>query len=170
MTPELTIPNLFARRSIRKFTDESVTEEQVQTLLEAGMAAPSASNRQPWHFIVVTEQETRAALADAHPYGKMVAQAPLCIVPCGDPSISEGYWVQDVSAATENILLAVVGLDLGAVWCGVHPRPERVAAVRSILGLPEDIIPFALLAIGNADEEKEPRTQYDEERVHRERW
>jgi len=170
VAPELTIPNLFARRSIRKFTSEGVTEEQIDTLLQAGMAAPSASNRKPWHFVVVTDQETRRALADAHPYGKMVAEAPLCVVPCGDPSISDDYWVQDLSAATENILLAVVGLGLGAVWCGVHPRRERVAAVRRILGVPEGVVPFALLAIGHPGEDKEPRTQYDAARVHRERW
>ena len=134
------------------------------------MAAPSASNRQPWHFVVVTDLGTRAALAESHPYAKMLLQAPLCIVPCGDPGISDAYWVQDVSAATENILLAAVGLGLGAVWCGVHPRAERVAAVREVLGIPEGIVPFALVAVGHPAEAKEARTQYDAARVHRGRW
>ena len=123
------------------------------------MAAPSASNRKPWHFVVVAERETLSALAEAHRYAKMLNEAPLCIVPCGDPAISDSYWVQDVAAATENILLAATGLGLGAVWCGVHPREERVTAVRRILGLPEGIGPFALIAIGHPAEEKEPRTQ-----------
>jgi len=168
--PELTIPNLFARRSIRQFTPEPVSPEDVDTLLQAAMAAPSASNRRPWHFVVVTSAETRAALAAVHPYARMLPQAPLCIVPCGDPSISETYWVQDLSAATENILLAATGLGLGAVWCGVAGRPERVQAARSVLGIPGGIVPFAYVAIGHPAEQKEPRTQYDAARVHRERW
>ena len=168
--PELAIANLFARRSIRRFTPEAVSEEEVTLLLEAAMAAPSASNRRPWHFIVVTDAATRAALADTSPYAKMLNEAPLCIVPCGDPALSEHYWVQDLSAATENLLLAAVGLGLGAVWCGVHPREERVAAARAALGIPDGIVPFAYLAIGHPAEEREPRTQYDAERVHRERW
>jgi nitroreductase len=168
--PELAIPNLFARRSIRRFTAEPVSEEEVAVLLEAAMAAPSASNRRPWHFIVVTDAATRATLADTSPYAKMLAEAPLCLVPCGDPAISEHYWVQDLAAATENVLLAVVGLGLGAVWCGVHPREDRIEAARLALGIPDGIVPFAYLAIGRPAEDKEPRTQYDPERVHRERW
>jgi len=170
----LKIDDLFARRSIRKFTSESVSEEQIDMILKAAMAAPSAGNRKPWHFVVIAERPLLSALAEAHPYAKMLNEAPLCIVPCGEPGLSfadrPAYWVQDVSAATENILLAAVGLGLGAVWCGVHPVPERVEAVRRILGIPDHIIPLALVAIGHPAEEKEPRTQYDVTRVHYERW
>ncbi len=172
--PQLTIPNLFARRSIRQFTAEPVTEDQIRTLLEAAMAAPSAGNRKPWHFVVVTDAEARAKLAADHPYAKMVAQAPVCIVPCGEPASSypgrEAYWIQDCAAATENILLAATALGLGAVWCGVHPIPEREASARRLLGIPEQVIPFAYIAIGHPAEHKEPRTQYDAARVHHERW
>ncbi len=168
--PQLTIPNLFARRSIRQFTAEPVSAEDTDLLLQAAMAAPSASNRRPWHWVTVTEADTRTALAEAHPYAKMLMQAPLCIVPCGDPAVSEAYWIQDLAAATENILLAATGLDLGAVWCGVTGRPERVEAVRRLLGIPEGIVPFALVGVGHPAEAKEPRTQYDATRVHRERW
>jgi nitroreductase len=170
----LRIGNLFARRSIRRFTDEPVTPEQVTTLLEAAMAAPSAGNRKPWHFVVVTDAETRAALAESHPHARMLVEAPVCIVPCGEPGLSfadrSEFWIQDASAATENILLAATGLGLGSVWCGVYPVPERVAEARQILGVPETVIPFAYLAIGHGAEEKEARTQYDEERVHRGHW
>ena len=170
----LPIPDLFARRSIRRYTEEPISDEQVTTLLQAAMAAPSAGNHRPWHFIVVTNPSARMALAELHPYGKMIAHAPVCIVPCGElalahPSNPE-YWVQDLSAATENLLLAAVGLGLGAVWCGVHPMPEREAGVREILGIPEEITPFALIAVGHPAEEKEPRTQYDVGRVRHERW
>jgi len=168
MSKEL-IQTIFARRSIRKYTHEPVSEADVKTLLEAAMAAPSASNLKPWHFIVVTERQTLDNLAEAHPHGKMLFQAPLCIGVCGDPAASR-YWAQDCSAATENLLLAATALGLGAVWLGVYPREERVAAVRQVLGIPETIVPLNLISIGHPAEEKEPRTQYDEARVHREGW
>ena len=101
--PTLRIDNLFARRSIRKYTSEPVTDVQVETLLRAAMAAPSASDRKPWHFVVVRDAATRAALAEAHPHAKMLTQSPVCIVPCGDTSIAPDFWVQDLCAATENI-------------------------------------------------------------------
>lgn len=161
---------IFARRSIRKYTDEPVSEADIKTLLEAAMAAPSASNRKPWQFVVVTERQTLDALAEAHPHGKMLFQATLCIAVCGDLTEMERYWVQDCSAATENLLLAATALGLGAVWLGVYPKEPRVAFVRPILSLPEAITPLNLISIGHPAEEKEPRTQYDESRVHRERW
>ncbi len=161
---------IFARRSIRKYTSKPVSAEDVQTLLEAAMAAPSASNRQPWHFIVVTERATLDRLADAHPYGKMLFQAPLCIAVCGDTQLAPEYWVQDCSAATENLLLAATALRLGAVWLGVYPVAERVSAVRGVLGVPESVVPLNLISIGHPAEHKDPRTQFDATRVHRERW
>ena len=170
----LTIGNLFARRSIRAFTAKPVDPVQVQMLLKAAMAAPSAGNRKPWHFIVVTDALAREALAQAHPYAKMLTESPLALVPCGEPSLSfpdrPEYWVQDLSAATENTLLAATGLGLGAVWCGVYPVPERVRALREVLGIPEGLVPFALIPVGHPAEAKEPRTQYDPDRVHRDRW
>jgi nitroreductase len=164
------VQTIFARRSIRKYTAEPVAEKTVKTLLEAAMAAPSSANRKPWHFIVATDRKTLDRLADAHPYGKMLFEAPLCIAVCGDPAISEGAWEQDCSAATENLLLAVAALDLGAVWLGVYPREERIAFTRRILGIPETIFPLNLVSIGHQAEEKAPRTQYDEGRVHRGEW
>ena len=172
--PVLKIDNLFARRSIRKFTNQKVSDEQIELLLQAGMAAPSAGNRKPWHFIVVTDQDTREKMAKVHPHASMLPQAPLCIVPCADPQLGfadrPDYWIQDLSAATENILLAAFGLGLGAVWCGVYPVQDRVAATRRVLDIPEEIIPFAYIAIGYPAEQKEPRTQYDPARVHLGRW
>ncbi len=160
---------IFSRRSIRAYTDEPVGEEDLHSLLEAGMAAPSASNRKPWHFVAVTDRETLQALAAAHPYGKMLARAGAAIAVCGDPSIS-AWWVQDCSAATENILIAATALGLGAVWLGSHGNPERERAIRGVLGIPDSMGVLSLLSIGHPAEEKEPRTQYDESRVHRDRW
>ncbi|MHB1318964.1 MAG: nitroreductase family protein [Anaerolineae bacterium] len=172
--PRLTIDDLFARRSIRKFRDMPVTDDQVNLLLEAAMAAPSAGNRKPWHFVVVRDPETRRRIAASHPYAKMAIEAPVVIVPCGQPELSfadrPAFWTQDVSAATENILLAAVALGLGAVWCGVFPNEERVIEARAILSIPEDIIPLCYIPVGVPAEEKEPRTQYDAARVHLESW
>lgn len=160
---------IFARRSIRQYTDQAVGEADLNSLLEAGMAAPSASNRKPWHFVVVTDKAKLRALAEAHPYGKMLARAPLAIAVCGDPSISD-WWVQDCTAATENILVAVAGLGLGGVWLGCHGRVEREQVVRDVLGIPEGIGVLSLLSIGHPAEQKEARTQYKESRVHRDAW
>lgn len=169
MTKDL-IQTIFARRSIRKYTPEPVSEESIQTLLEAAMAAPSASNRKPWQFIVITERETLDALAESHRHGKMLFDAPLSIAVCGDLTEMERFWVQDCSAATENLLLAATALGLGAVWLGVYPREERIRAVRKILSLPGHITPLNLIAIGHPAEEKQARTQFDRTRVHREKW
>jgi nitroreductase len=161
---------ILKRRSIRKYSGEPVDDQQLALLLEAGMAAPSAKNRQPWHFVLVRDRETLKKLSEAHPYGKMLAEAAAAIAVCGDMNVAPDYWIQDCSAATENILLAVSALGLGAVWLGCHPRPERVEAIRGVLGIPEHIGVLSLISIGHPGEEKEPRTQYDESRVHRETW
>jgi nitroreductase len=160
---------IFARRSIRLYTSEPVGEAEVHALLEAAMAAPSARNARPWHFVVVRERERLRQLAQIHPYAQMLGEAALGIAVCGEPDVSE-YWVQDTSAATENILLAATALGLGAVWIGVHPKPEREQKVREVLRLPENITPLCLVAIGHPAEEKPPRTQYDASRVHYEQW
>ena len=167
MDPRLDI--IFSRRSIRLYADEPVSEADIQSLLEAGMAAPSASNRKPWHFVVVTERDTLRALAAAHPFGKMLAGAAVAIAVCGDSAISD-WWVQDCSAATENILVAAVGLGLGAVWLGSHGRPEREGAIREVLDIPEQIGVLSLLSIGHPGEEKEARTRYEPARVHWGHW
>jgi len=164
------INTIFARRSIRKYTAELVKEKDVRTMLEAAMAAPSASNLKPWHFIVITDRQKLDNLATVHPYGSMLLEAPLCIAVCGDKTISANFWVQDCSVAAENLLLAATALGLGAVWLGVYPREDRVSAIRKVLNLPETVVPLNLISIGHPAEEKELRTQYDELRVHREQW
>lgn len=167
---EKAIQTILARRSIRKYTSQLISEKDVTSMLEAAMAAPSSSNRKPWHFIVVTNRKTLDGLAKVHPHAKMLLDAPLCIAVCGDNTISRHSWVQDCSAATENLLLAASALGLGAVWLGVHPGEERVNPIRRILKIPKTIVPLNLISIGHPAEEKEPRTQYDELRVHHENW
>ncbi len=167
MDPRLNM--IFSRRSIRQYTSEPVSQADVTSLLEAGMAAPSASNKKPWHFVVITDRVILQALADAYPYGKMLAHAPLAIAVCGDPAISD-WWVQDCTAATENILVAAAGLGLGAVWLGCHGRSEREQATREILHIPEAMGVLSLLSVGHPAEQKEARTQYDAARVHSNQW
>jgi len=164
------IDTIFARRSIREYTSEKVGKKDIKIMLEAAMAAPSASNLKPWHFIVVTDRKMLDNLAGAHPYGKMLFKAPLCIIVCGDTRISPLFWVQDCSTASENLLLAVTALGLGAVWLGVYPREERVNAIRKALNIPENVIPLNLISVGYPAEQKEPRSQYDELKVHHEQW
>ncbi|MGA9350578.1 MAG: nitroreductase family protein [Anaerolineae bacterium] len=160
---------IFSRRSIRKYTDQPVSEADITSLLQAGMAAPSAGNRKPWHLVVVTDKQTLRAIADAPSYGKTLADAALAIVVCGDPSISD-WWLQDCTLATENILIAAAGLGLGAVLLGCHGRAEREQPIRQVLGIPEEIGLASVLSIGYPAEEKEPRTQYDPARAHRNKW
>jgi nitroreductase len=167
---EKLVKTILARRSIRKYTSQRVSKENIKTMLEAAMAAPSASNLKPWHFVVVTNRRTLSKLAKVHPHGKMLSEAPLCIAVCGDLTISESFWVQDCSAATENLLLAATALRLGSVWLGVYPRQDRVVNIRKVLKLPEAVIPLNLVSIGHPAEKKKPRTQYDEQRVHLQHW
>jgi nitroreductase len=160
---------IFNRRSIREYTGEPVSQADIANLLEAGMASPSAANRKPWHFVVVTDREILRKVAESPPYRRTLGAAPLAIVVCGDPAISD-WWVQDCTAATENILIAVSGLGLGAVWLGCLGRAEREQPIREALGIPEDIEMVSVLSIGHPAEEKEPRTQYDPVRVHHDGW
>lgn len=163
------LTTILTRRSIRKYAPQSVPQDAVHQLLEAAMAAPSASNAQPWHFVVVSDRRQLDALAAVLTNGQMLRQAPLAIVVCGEPARSD-YWVQDCSAATENILLAAHALGLGGVWLGVYPRADRVTAVSEVADLPAHIIPLCVLSLGFPAEEKAPADRYNEARVHRERW
>ncbi len=160
---------IFSRRSIRSFTAEEVTADQVQSLLEAAMAAPSARDRRPWEFVVVTDSGAREALAQTHQFSGVARKAPLVIVVCGHPEVAP-HWVQDCSAATENILLAAVGLGLGAVWVGIHPAIERESYVRQVIGLPVGVRPLCLIPIGHPAEDKPPRTRFEAAHVHYEQF
>lgn len=161
---------IFSRRSIRRFTAEQVSEDQIKLLLEAAMAAPTAINLQPWHFVVVDDPDKLADLRKLLPFGKM--QAPLAICVCGNLGsvkklVTERFWVQDCSAATENLLLAANALGLGAVWCGVHPINRLESSIRSVLNLPESVIPLNVVFVGHPAEEKPARTQYNEAKISR---
>jgi len=159
---------ILTRRSIRKYSGGTIPGEIITELLNAGMHAPTARNYQPWHFIVVNDRETMDRLAAAHPYAKMLKEASLAILVCGDRTIQNevGYIMQDCSAATQNIMLAAHALGLGSVWLGMYPREERILSVSKVLEIPDHILPAALISIGYPDEVKETPDRYKEERVH----
>lgn len=171
---EMTLAEILSRRSVRKYTDAPVDDAMIQTALEAAMAAPSARHCDPWHFIVVKEQAGRDALADALPYGQMLRGAAAGIIACGDINQAHrselSYLLQDVSAAIENLLLALSAQGLGAVWLGIHPNDDRIEAVKKAFNLPENIIPVSAIALGHPAEFPEARTRFDASKVHNGTW
>jgi nitroreductase len=163
---------IFERRSIRKYKDKKVEAEKIEKLLEAAAAAPSAGNEQPWHFVVIKDRKRLDHLAEIHPYAKMLKEAPLAVAVCADLNKQkhQGFWVQDCSAATQNILLEAVSLDLGAVWLGCHPAEAREKAVSEYLELPANFKTLSLIAVGYPAEEKGKTDRLSEDIVHYEKW
>jgi nitroreductase len=164
---------LFSRRSIRKYTAKTIEEDVLREILEAAMSAPSAGNQQPWHFVIINDREILNEVPKFHPHSLMLKEAPLAIVVCGDPTLEKhiGYWVQDCSAATENLLIAIHAKGLGAVWLGIYPREERVTGLRKLLAIPEHVIPFSLVPIGHPAETKPLRPdRYHELKIHHNHW
>ena len=163
---------ILTRRSVRSYTDAHVPDDVVKTLLGAAMSAPSAGNQQPWQFICVTNRDILNAITRVHPYSGMLKQAPLAIVVCGDLNRErfQGYWVQDCSAATQNLLIAARAQGLGAVWLGVYPLEDRVDGLRKLFGLPETIIPLSVVSIGYPSVAQGPADRYDGRRIHYNKW
>ena len=164
------IENIMTRTSIRKFTDQPVEAEKVEQMLRAAMAAPTAVNKQPWHFVVVDSKEVLNRLGGEGRRGDMLRNAPLAIVICGnmDKALDgpgRDFWVQDVSAATENLLLAAHALGLGAVWTGAYPITERAGQIAQILGMPETIIPLCIVVCGYPAESPTPKDKWKPENV-----
>lgn len=157
------------RRSIRKFEDKPVPESMVREMLDAAMMAPSAGNAQPWQFVVVDDRTVLDAMVDLHPYIKMVAQAPLGILVCGDLRLEKyaGYWVQDCAAAMQNMLLAVHAMGLGAVWTGIYPMQDRVERFRTLFNLPEQVVPLGFAPVGWPAQAPESGSRYREDRIHK---
>lgn len=160
---------IMTRTSCRSFTDYQLTEPQIDSLLRAGMAAPTARNQQAWQLVVVTDRDILDSIA-ASGHMAMLREAPLAIIPCGDMTIAadkaKDFWVQDLSAVSENILLAANSMGLGAVWCGVYPVEERVKKISELLELPDNIIPLSCIPVGQPKGKLTPKDKYDEEKIH----
>ena len=160
---------VLARRSIRRYKADPVPAEKVTLLLKAAMSAPSAHNQQPWEFIVIDDRKHLDAIPGVHPYSKMLLEAPMAILVCSrqETLTASDFWPQDCAAATENILVEATALDLSTVWMGIYPKEPLMKAMTEMFRLPENIIPFSLIAVGYGAEEKKPSNRYDEARIHR---
>lgn len=167
-----TMDTIRTRRSIRDYLTKSIEEQKVEMMLAAGMQAPSAGNQQAWQFVVIDDRQLLDKIAVIHPYATMCRQAPLAIMVCGDLRLEKhrDYWVQDCSAATQNMLLTACDLGLGAVWAGIYPRQDRVEAMKTLLKLPEQVIPLSLVVVGYPARPVEPINRFRADRVHRNGW
>lgn len=164
------LDNIATRTSIRDYEARPVEKEKIEKMLRAAMAAPTAMNKQPWHFVVVDQRNVLDALAGANPYAKMLKKAPLAIVVCGntDKMIEGGgrdFWIQDASAATENLLLAAHAMGLGAVWTGAYPSEERCISISKVLSLSDNLIPLNMIVVGYPAEHPQPKQKFKEENV-----
>lgn len=170
-----TLKTIFARKSVRTYRSEAVSDEKLQVLVRAGMAAPTAVDKRPWEFVVVTDRAVLKQLADALPYAKMADRAAAAIVVGGDVrkqwgGMESDYWIMDCSAATQNILLAAESMGLGAVWTAVYPEESRVRAVRQILGIPHHVVPLNLIPVGMPAGREKAKDKYDPRQVHWNKW
>ena len=163
---------IITRRSIRKYTNEPISQEKAEELISYGMFAPSARNRQPWHFVLLNDKEKFLKIEEFQPHTKMLKDAQWGIVVCGDENLAHTpeYWPVDCAAATENILLAAHGMGFGAVWLGIYPRPERVAAMKELLELPPHIHAFSIIAVGCPDQQIPQPERFKPERIHINKW
>jgi nitroreductase len=160
------------RLNVRRYSSQTIGEEDIRALLHAGMAAHSEGDERPWHFVVVEDRATRERIAKTHPTAQIVLQAPAAIVVCGDQALQKhaGFWVQDCAAATQNILIQAQTLGLGAMWFAIFPVEGRVQQIRNILDLPSCVVPFSMTTVGYPVEHNGLKCQYDASRVHLNRW
>ena len=164
---------IFERRSTRKYQDRPVEPEKIRLILQAGMCAPSAGNEKPWHFVVVEEREELIKLSKLHPHAAMLPEAAFAVILCADPSLQKyrfDFWIQDCSAAAENMLLEAEHLGIGAVWLGVYPNEERIKTMRPVFDIPDEIEIFCLLSFGYPEFKKTAKDRWDGRRVHNGRW
>ena len=163
---------IFARCSVRKYKDIPVSDELILKIIKAGMAAPSAGNEMPWHFIIISDRQKLLKITEIHPYSEMLKECAAAVMVCGDISLErhKGFWVQDCSAATENMLLEAVHLELGAVWLGVYPVEEIVKALQSLFGMPENVIPLSIVSLGYPLEKPRRTNRFDPSRIRRDAW
>lgn len=167
-----TLEVIHTRRSIRVYQNKPVPEEAITKLLAAAMAAPSAYNRQPWEFVVITNREILDVIPTINPNAEMAKDAPLAILICGNLELesSSGYWVVDCAAAVQNLLLCAHALGLGAVWTGTYPKEERMDGYTTLFDLPDHVLPHTVVVIGYPDEQPPHENRFKPERIHRNRW
>ena len=171
---EIILSNIYNRKSVRNFSNEKVDKSDLLKIIKAGMSAPSALNLQPWEFIVFDLEETIEWMVELHDYSKMFKTATAGIVVCGNMEKTikgfEDFWVQDCSAATQNLLLATESLNLGGVWLGIYPIEERYKKIMDYFNLPENIIPFAVIALGHPSKDEKSKDKWDCKKLHWNKW
>jgi nitroreductase len=170
-----TLKVIHSRKSVRHYINRQVNKDDLLTLVKAGMAAPTAMDRRPWAFVIVTDKAKLEELVAGLPYTKMLTSAGAGIVVCGVlekalPGEGQEFWMQDCSAATENILLAAESMGLGAVWTGVYPSQGKVDHIRKVLGIPESMIPLNVIPVGYPVGDEKPKDKFDPANVHWEKW
>ena len=163
---------ILSRRSIRKYTDEPISDDDVKALLTAAMHAPSAVNEQPWHFVIIKDRRILEQVSRLSPTAPMVRYAAIAIAVCADTNREKfpGLWALDCSAATENILLEATGRKLGAVWTAVYPFDERVKGIKELLNLPTNVIPLCIIPIGHPAETPAPVDRFNLSCIHHDTW
>jgi nitroreductase len=162
------------RKSVRHFQSGDVKKEDLQEMIKAGMAAPTARDLRPWQFLVITEKEILQKLADELPYAKMLHDVPAAIVVMGDATVKspsgQSYWLQDTCAATENILLAAEALGLGAVWTALYPYEDRMDPVVEACKIPEHLVPLNIIPVGIPEGTDKPKDKWEPEKIHWNAW
>ena len=164
---------IFKRRSVRKFSDEEVSINQVKNLIKAGMQSPSAFNSQPWEFLIVSNKKDLEAVSKMSRFAKPAKRAQKLIIVLGNTKkfrLVKDMIQQDLSACTQNILLQAVVDGLGGVWLGFYPKKDRVNDLREYFNIPDHIIPFSVIAIGYPKDEKDPKSRYDESKIHLDKY
>lgn len=167
-----TIEAILTRRSIRKYKKKVVSEDFIKVILKCAMYAPSAYNQQLWEFIIINERKILDSIPEIHPNSKMLIDVNFSILVCGNLNErnNQSYWIQDCSAATQNILLSTHSLGLGGIWLGIYPREDRILKLRKLLNLPEYLVPFSLIPIGFPDEIKGDPDRLDFNKIHYNKW
>lgn len=165
-----TLETIFNRKSVRKYTERPVEKEKLETLVRAGMAAPSSRDRRPWEFVIVTDRDLLDKMGDGLPLARMLKETKQAIIVCGDTVKSENAWQLDCSAAAQNILLAAESMGLGAVWTAAYPYPERIKIIRDALQLPEHILPLTVIPIGYPTGIEKAKDKYNKKQIHYNGW
>ena len=165
-----TLETIFNRKSVRKYTERPVEKEKLETLVRAGMAAPSSRDRRPWEFVIVTDRDLLDKMGDGLPLARMLKETKQAIIVCGDTVKSGNAWQLDCSAAAQNILLAAESMGLGAVWTAAYPYPERIKIIRDALQLPEHILPLTVIPLGYPTGSEKPKDKYNTKQIHYNGW
>ncbi len=164
------VDNMLNRKSVRKYSNKPVEQDKIDLIVKSAMSAPSAKNLQPWEFLVVTDKNLLKQIAKYIPNASYSKKSQFAIIVCGDKNVSEKFWIQDCSAVTENILLVVESLDLGAVWCAVYPYEDKVEKIQKLFKLPDNIVPLNVIPVGYPKKKETPKQKYNPKKVHTNSW